>query len=39
MQSGWDSGENDKSLWRAEHLIKQIVVINLVPVKVSLKQA
>lgn len=31
--------ENDKSLLRAEHLIKQIVVINLVPVKVSLKEA
>lgn len=39
MESSCDLGENDKSLLRAKHLIKQIVVINLVPVKVSLKEA
>lgn len=32
-------GGNDKSLLHAKHLIKQIVAINLVAVKVSLKEA
>lgn len=30
--------EDDKSLLRAMHLIKQILAINLVPVKVPLKK-